>query len=183
MSLAAQSKFERLQQIHAGTHLVIVDDMKLLKGIDGQPIERDGNNFITVRFTNDKNKSIDHHFPIGTERQRHFDLFITHIGLDNSKKIDKKQTIGKRLWIAVKEVLFLDNDQTLKDRDGKDVKEFYVFKTFNYNEGKRPMLAGDPERADINPQHDFIDYKLVNPEPINEEKIQENPMSDEKAAF
>lgn len=184
MSLAAQSKYERLQELHAGIHLVIVNNITLLKNPDGTPVEKDGNNFITVRFTDGNNNSIDNNYPIGTEKQRYFDLFIMHIGLDNTKQVNKKEALNKRLWIAVKEVYFLDNSEVVKDENKKEVKEYFVFKTFKYeNEKLRPIVKGDPINFGGIPQDDFVDYKLVSDTFTKEEKIKENPMSDSKPSF
>ncbi len=175
MSLSVKSQFERAQELQTGIHLVIVSDMNLLKDSYGKPIERNGSNFITVRFTDGENKSIDNHFPIGTEKQRYFDLMINHLGLDNTKQVKKKEVIGKRLWIAIKEVHFLVDGVTLKDKDKKDVKEYFVFKTFKYDgEKARPIVKGDPINFDGIAQDEFVDYKIVQDSFNKEENIAPN---------
>lgn len=162
MSLSVNSKHERKQELLAGIHLVIVSDVKLLKKSDGTPVESDGNNFITVKFTNGDNKSIEQNYPVGTEKQRAFDLLILNLGLDNTKQINKKEAIGKRIWIAVKEVYLLNNEITLKDENGIDIKEFYVFKTVKYDgDNSYPIINGDPKKYNGIAQEEFVDYRLV----------------------
>lgn len=184
MSLAVKYKLKRLQELSAGIHLVIISDMKLLKDSKGAPVEKEGNNFICVKFTNSENKSNEQYYPVGTEKQRHFDLLITHIGLDNTKQVNKKETIGKRLWIAVKEVYFLDGDVTIKDHDGRELKDFYVFKTFKYDgENSYPIIKGDPKNFNGAAQDEFLDYKLVSDDFVIEKNHSENPMSNDKPSF
>lgn len=152
---------------------------KLLKKPDGNPVSQDGCNFITVTFTDGENKSIDQNYPIGTEKQRYFDLLIMHIGLDNTKQVHKKEVVGKRVWVAIKEV-FLSDSVIMKNPDGSDKKEYYVFKTFKYDgEKSYPIVKGDPKNFDGVPQDEFVDYVNTWESP----KEDENPMSTEKPAF
>jgi len=107
MSLSRSN--QPLKELFTGMHLVIIADVKPL------------DNSILVRFSDGHNKSFDKFYSMDSE-------FIKMCGdagtITETSVFDDKASIGKRLWIAIKEVW----------SDAETVN-FYIFDTFRYVAG------------------------------------------------
>ena len=181
-----QIKRQRLQEVGAGIHLVIVSDLTLLKNPDKTPVDHNGTNYIAIKFTDDKGKIHEQHYPINSEKQKFFNRLMTDIGIDNSKPVSKKEAINRRLYIAIKEVMFLDDDALMVGNDGLPLKEMFVFRTFPFIEGSnKPAIIGDPAKNNGIATEGFVDYRrLESFEQESKEQVEQtSPMSEQTPNF
>jgi hypothetical protein len=156
MSLVLQ-KAKLIQSIPTGIHLVIINDIQLLKTELNTPVySKNGELCLVVEFLKGDLKRFQQMYWIGKDRQFMFDKLCATAGIDNTRgPLSKKVAIGKRVWICVREEYSLVNDVVVPES-----KEYRVFRTYPVMDvDSKPAVAGDPERNGGQPSGDFIFYK------------------------
>ena len=144
------------QEIPCGTHLAIVNDVKLYKDATGNHlISSQGESGIVVEYALSDGRKHDQVYWYGSRRQYDFDKLCKSTDVDNiSGKVSKKIIIGKRVWISVREEYTLLNGAVVKDS-----LKLSVFNTNKvYDPTKKPILQGDPERDNGRASGDFLAY-------------------------
>jgi len=165
MSLEAE-KSKRISEITAGVHLVTILSMKRLLDSNKNQVIKDGEMAIIITFATGDNRRHEQVYYLGKGnegRERYFTSMCLDAGVDMSKTpLEKKDVIGKRLWIAIKEVFTLINggEDVLKDITGAEVIEYFVFQTAPVFDPERaPTWKGDPAKNDGNAMDLFVGYK------------------------
>ncbi len=165
MKLNTESKNLR-QELKAGIHLVTFMDIKKQLDSSKNVIVNDGEIAITVTFATGTNPNAyyEQTYWIGKGndgKEKYFTKMCVDAGIDMSKTpLDKKDAIGKRLWIAIREVYTLVNDDVKKDILGNDIIEYFIFNTSPLlDPEKPPMIKGDPNKNGGQAMDDFISYK------------------------
>lgn len=156
MSLNAERKFFK-HEMPAGVHLAVISDIKTYLDANKNTIVKEGEIAVIVSFTNGQNQHHEQMYWIGKGmegKERHFTKMCQDALVDLTvTPLPKKKIVGKRLWIAIKEVFTLVGDGTeiKKDITGKEVIEYFIFNT---------AVVDDPDKAPKWPDQDFISYKL-----------------------
>ncbi len=163
MGLEAEKKNLKSGMI-AGIHLAIIYGIKRYLDQQKNPIINDGEMGIVITFANGKNEHHEQIYWIGKGndgKEKYFTKMCIDAGIDMSKTpLDKKDAIGKRLWIAIREVYTLVNDEVKKDITGTDIIEHFIFNTFPcFDPEKIPFIKGDPNKNMGQATDDFISYK------------------------
>jgi hypothetical protein len=174
-----ETKKKRISMIKTGVHLVMISDLFYLKGADGKPIANTtGQLTMAVQFKNDKNEVHEQHYLLdGDWRQEQFNKMLNAAQLNTNEQLKKKDAVGKRLWIAIKEIHFVNDDVVVME-DDKPKIDYYIFRTCPFIEnGRKPAIVGDPADADGYASGAFLDYKNVSQS--GEVRIQESSVEPE----
>ncbi len=156
-------RFKRKAEMGSGTHLVIINDLFYLKNAAGNKLQPHGFDVMVVQFKNNKGLAHEQHYNIDNAiGSANFKKLFAIAGVVSSvegTKPTKKDAIGKRLWISIKEVHHINDDKVIME-DDKPVIEYYTFKLHPFIEGvKKPVMLGDPTDNDGRPSGVFIEYK------------------------
>lgn len=172
MSLEATNK-KRIAEIPAGVHLVTILSMSRLLDSQKNQVIKDGEMAIIITFATGDNKRHEQVYWLGRGnegKERYFTSMCLDAGVDMSKTpLSKKDVIGSRLWIAVREVFTLINggEDVLKDITGKEIVEYVVFQTAPVFDPERaPTWKGDSAKNDGNAMDLFVGYKDEDGSPI-----------------
>jgi hypothetical protein len=157
MSLVLKRE-ELIQELGTGIHLVIINDINVLKTEDGIiKKSSEGETGLVVEFISNERKRFIQTYWVGGKRQFAFDKLCSTAGIDNRKSsLPKIAAIGKRLFIAIREEHDLVNDEIIPDS-----KVYRIFRTYPYSDNK-PAVMGDPDRNNGIPGNDFVFYKPKN---------------------
>ncbi len=154
----------KVSEIKTGGHLVIISDMFYLRDASKALQQIDGHPAIVVRFKDGKNQIHEQTYIIdGGVKQKYFQnmLNAAQVSMKGGAP-QKNEVIGKRLWIFICEVHYVNDDKVVLDHDDKPVTDYYVFKVYPYMEGvKKPHVTGDPDHNNGIPSGDFVSYKNV----------------------
>lgn len=169
------TKRKIVSEMATGIHLVTISDLFYLNGPDKKPMKL-GNFFaIVVRFKNGKNESHEQTYLLdGGIRQKYL---LTMLRAAKAIKAGEKPTrndaVGKRLYIAIQECNYVNDDTVILGHDGNPLIEYYVFKVFPFmEEGRKPSMIGDPEKNGGFASDDFVTYKNVS-DGISKEELPE----------
>ncbi len=170
-------KAKRISQITTGTHLVMIADILYLRNAAKELIlNHDQHPTLIVMFKNDKSQIHEQHYILdGDKKQEQFQKMITiaQVPMIDGKP-NKKDAIGKRLWIAVREVHHIMDGQPIID-DGVPVIEYFIFRVSPYIDGgKKPLISGDPNDNNGIASGVFIDYKNFESTSTIGAKVHEN---------
>ncbi|MCC7514511.1 MAG: hypothetical protein IT212_07445 [Bacteroidia bacterium] len=149
----------------AGIHLAMINDMYYLTNASKEPIKPEGHPVMVVVFKKDGNLAHEQHYTIdGAWRQELLKKMLSAakvVPSEGKSKPTKKDAIGKRLWLFIKEVRHINDDKPVME-DGSQVVDHFIFQVSPFNEGgKKPELTGDPAMNSGIPSGLFIDYKNV----------------------
>src|SRR3990167_2743763 len=150
MSLQPIERIRNVSEIKTGTHLICISDMNLLKYPDGKIQKVSGFPAIIVTYKDGKNKRHDQCYVMDNDfRQKSFERMMQAAQVPMASGTPKKvDAIGKRLWAAIREVHYVEDDVIVQE-DGKDKIEYFIFKVYPFMEGgKKPKILGDPEDND-----------------------------------
>lgn len=153
----------KVSEMRTGGHLAVISDMFLLRNANREPIRSpEGHPSIVIQFKNGKNQLHEKSYMMdGDKFQKYFENVLAAAQVPNYKNgPDKKDIIGKRLWIFISECHYVDDDQIIMDIDGNPKIDYFIFKVFPFIEGgKKPSVKGDPEDNNGIPTGDFVTYK------------------------
>lgn len=174
MSLAPQEiKTKRFQSMKTGLHIATIHDILYLRNAAKQPVTTSEGFFtLIVMFKNENNEIHEKHYLLdGSVRQKSFETLLAVAQVESSEggNPKKKDAIGKKLWIAIKEVHYMDNGISVTEYDQPKI-DYFIFKVSSYIEdGKRPNVTGDPFNNGGIASGLFIDFK--NTSIISEDKL------------
>ena len=163
MSLETKAKTQ-LKQLLTGIHLVTITDVWLAKDNQGKPIKTaEGETGVTVRFTNGKNFSFDNTFWLKGSREWMFKKMCSQAGINPSAPQFKAESVGKRLWIYIKEVHDIDGDLYIQDDiTGMPVINYYIFDySMCDNPKNKPLRKGDPDTNNGEASDDFLGHRQI----------------------
>src|SRR5688572_18224431 len=119
----------KISELKTGTHLATISDMYYLKDAAGKMDQVDGCPVIVVDFRDGQNFShIQHYIIDGSNRQKYFQnmLNASQVSLkDGNPK--KDELIGKRLWISICEMHFVNDDEVVLDAEGNEKIDYFIF--------------------------------------------------------
>jgi len=165
MSLKPIESKRKVAEIHTGTHLVCISDMKLLRDNANMPMLISGFNAIVVQFKDGQNKLHENLYVIDNDfRQKYFVNMLRAAQVPSLAGMPKKaDAIGKRLWISIQECHTVDDDVVVLNPITKEPEiDYYIFKVYPFIEGSRkPAIKGDPEENNGIPEDPFITYKNI----------------------
>lgn len=164
MSLEAERKTPLKSEMKTGQHLAIISGIKMYIDSNKEPIIRNEEMGIVITFTNGKNEHHEQIYWIGKGNdgnEKYFTKMCIDAGIDMSvTPIAKKDAIGKRLFIAIREVYTLVNGEVKTDITGADIIEYFIFHTSVCDDpDKMPFIAGDPNKNMGQAMGEFIAYK------------------------
>jgi hypothetical protein len=163
-------------EIGTGIQLVTITDMFYLRDAARNIIKIDGFVSIIVKF---KNKAGDVHDQMyvwdGDWRQKVFQSMLASTGIEITpgKSPDVKEIIGKKLYIAIQEVHYVDDDKVVIE-DGDPKIEHHIFRTFKADSLKPPTIKGNP-LVEIRASGEFVTYKNVSKPYVHEAPIKDKP--------
>ena len=134
MSLEAINKRAK-SEMCSGVHLAIIFDIKRHLDQQKNPIIINNEMGIVITFANGKNEHHEQIYWIGKGaegKEKYFTKMCIDAGIDMSiTPMPKQAAIGKRLWIAIREVYTLINggDTVKLDILGKEIIEHFVINT------------------------------------------------------
>lgn len=163
MSLSTEVKVVR-KDLKTGVHLVTIVGGQLVKGHDKQPIvTKDGEVGLTVRFANSKKEAFDKVFWLKGKREKEFNKMLNAAQVRLETKNFNVDAKGHRLWIYIREVYDIIDDEILVDEiTGEQVVNYYIFDySPAINPENRPAVMGDPETNGGIAGGKFIDYRQV----------------------
>ncbi len=164
MSLNCERKIPLLTQMSAGIHLSIIKGMKSKLDAQKNRIIVNGEMAVIVTFLNGKNEQHQQLYWLGkgnAGKEKYFTKMCIDAGIDMSvTPMDIKKALNKRLWLAIREVYTLENDEVKKDITGKDYVEYFIFNTFPcFEPDKVPVVKGNPMINGGQAMDGFISYK------------------------
>lgn len=176
-----ESKRKR-SEMKTGGHLAIISDFTFLRDAKKDIILKDGFPTVIVTFQDGKGRTHDQAYLIdGGDRQRYFNNMLKAAGIDITEGTPKKKDcIGQRLWIFIKEVHYVNDDTVVMHGDEPYI-DYHIFRVYPHIEGgKKPKVGGDPENHDGIPGGDFVEYKNVSDSFTREEKPVEKSLKKEE---
>ena len=155
---------KRNKDLVAGLYLATIVDMYLLKDAEKNPIKIGGHLAVIVRFQiADKRIHDQLYVWDGGIKQNYFQNLLRAAQVDLSKGTPKKvDLMGKKLWIAIQEIHFINDDEPILNIDKTPKIDFHIFKVIIYIEGAKslpPVIKGDPAKNNGIPSDMFITYK------------------------
>lgn len=163
---------KKVAEMKSGGHLVIISAMALLRdSMKELVLTKEGYNTIVVTFSDGQNKKHEQAYVCDKgQRQKYFDNMLQAAQISTADRTPtKKECIGKRLWIFIKEVHYVNDDAIVMLGDEPRI-EHYVFRVYPYVEnGKKPTISGDPDNNGGIASGDFIEYKNISEEVTNPE--------------
>lgn len=178
-------KARRTITMATGIHLVSIHDILVLRNAAKQPVlTPEGYSTLIVIFKNEKSEIYEHHYLMDKAlKQKSFESMIAAAGvIAENGNPKKKDAVGKQLWIALKEVHYMDNGVPIMYDDQPKIERF-IFKMAPYIEGdKRPKVAGDPlAEGATEVSGGFIEFKNISIETtISAENKLENSINNLK---
>lgn len=130
---------------------------------------------IIVHFRDGENKLHEQNYLIdGDFRQKYFMNMLRAAQVPMVNGTPKKSdAVGKRLWGAVQECHFIEDDVAIIGPDGKAKIEYYLFKVYPFIEGgKKPSIKGDPAMNNGIAEEPFITYRNLSKEAPADQIIQ-----------
>lgn len=174
MSLAPIERKLKFSSIKTGTHLVEIADMLYLRNAAGEAIKNaQGHPTIVVVFRKSKEELMEKHYVVdGGQSQKRFNnmLRVAQVKMDAGIP-KKKDIIGKKLYVCVQEVHYVNDDQVVLEDDGSGQAriEYHIFRIYpDVYLGKAPRVKGDPAmNPDGIPGDEFVTYVNIseNPKP------------------
>lgn len=159
-----EMKAKRISTMKTGIHLAIIADILILRNAAKEIILNEGHKTFIVLFKTDKGQIHEAHYLMDKDwRQKDFDKMLTAAQATPKEgaTLKKEDAVNKRLWLAIKEVHYIEDDKPVLE-DGEPKIEYFIFKVSPcINGGKRPLLDGDPDANNGVPSGHFIDYKNV----------------------
>lgn len=155
---------KRIATMGTGTHLAMIADMFYLRdGNKDQVKTQAGHPILAVLFKNDKTNVHEQHYiidnGIGSEAFNNM-LAVAQVVPSEGDRPKKKDAMGKRLWISIREIHHINDDKKILDFEGNPIIEHYIFRVSPFiNGGKRPLIVGDPLDNNGIPAGVFLDYK------------------------
>lgn len=164
-----EMKSKRLSTIGCGTHLCMILDMYYLTNAAKEYILIEGKHKVmVVLFASDwkkgqEKKIHEHHYVIdGGWRQDKFKQLISAAQVVSSVEGQgptKKDAIGKRLWLSLKETHTIDDGKPVLNENNEPTIEVSIFKMTPYIDNvAKPKIAGDPADNNGIPSGEFIDW-------------------------
>ncbi len=189
MSLSTQPK-PLTKELKTGIHLILLVNAWETIDVSGNRIHTHENESpLTIQFMDGKGKIYENDYLIQKEDMPERQLshistkafkklcLVMDIDLENPKfktecGLTKSSVKPKRRgYIFIREVHDIDGDVTLKDVNGNEIVNYWIFDYAPFVEGKdKPVRIGDPETSGGIASGDFIDYRQINP---IEKKVQE----------
>lgn len=171
MSLAPKEikSNKRIVTMGSGTHCAMIAKIFYLQNAAKEDILADGKHKImVVQFKDGSSRIHEQHYAIdGAWRQDNLKkMFSTAqvVGKDGGRPTSK-DAIGKRLWISIREIHFMDDGTVVNDIEGNPKIDYQIFKIAPFIDGgKKPAIVGDPADNDGTPLEPFIAYKNVHME-------------------
>lgn len=179
MSLNVEKK-NRLKELSAGIHLVTILDAIIVKDADGQPIVSNGEMGVVVRFSDVNNHCYDKEYWLGGSREKYFNQMCAVAGIDRSNPKFKASSKGKRLWIFIREVHIINNDQpVIDDLTGKPEIRYEMFDVAPFGDSnKMPKVPGNPMDNNGIASDDFLTYINIHGEPSEAPKVEKQTEED-----
>lgn len=164
MGLEVERKKPLLANMCSGIHLAIIEKMKSQLDANKNRIIINGEMAVIVTFANGKGERHEQIYWLGKGaegKEKYFTKMCIDAGIDMSvTPMDIKKALGSRLWLAIREVYTLENDEVKKDILGKECIEHFIFNTFPiYDVEKPPVLKGNPMLNGGQAMDDFISYR------------------------
>lgn len=165
MSLSPINSKRNITEIKTGGHILMINDMFILRNANKEPIKIEGHTGIVVQFKNGENKTHEQLYIIdGGVKQKYFDnmLRCAQVTREGTTAPKKSDAIGKRLWGFIQEVHYVKDEEVQFNTDGSDMIDYYIFKVYPYIEGvSKPIVKGDPEHGNGIPSDNFVIYKNI----------------------
>lgn len=159
---------KRVTELRTGVHLVSIDEIKHVKDMEGKwKTLPSGEKLIVVIFKDKENHKYEQTYYLKGDREYHWKkmCMIAKVNLDRVKETGKlkPEALGKRLWLAIKEVHDIDGTEALiDDLTDMPVINYYVFNVIDAsNPENRPSILGDPHKNKGVPSDEFIDYRQI----------------------
>lgn len=164
MGLNVERSKPLLANMCAGIHLAIIEKMKSQLDANKNRIIINGEMAVIVTFANGKGERHEQIYWLGKGaegKEKYFTKMCIDAGIDMSvTPMDIKKALGSRLWLAIREVYTLENDEVKKDILGNECIEHFIFNTFPiYDVEKPPVLKGNPMLNGGQAMDDFISYR------------------------
>ncbi len=170
MSLKTIISRHRKSELKTGGHLVSIFDMFYLRNAQKELLKIDGFSAIVIKFKGETGYHDQLYVMDKSYRQKRFVDVLNHakVLIEPGKPPDKKECVGKKLWIFIQEVHYVNNEVVVME-DGEPVIEYQIFKTEPIREGIIPKLKGDPLLNNGRAFDQFVTYKNKSSVFINEE--------------
>lgn len=172
MSLTPIENKRKKSEIVAGTYPVTIYDMFVHKNAEKQPIQVNGCMAIIVQFINDKKQVHDQMYIMDKGfKQKYFIDMLKAAGVSFAGgQPSRNDCVGKKLYISIQEVHYVNDDEVLFDAEGKPLIDYHIFRTNPIVEGmKAPNIKGDPAVNGVACDM-FVTYKNVSDGFTKEEK-------------
>ena len=186
-----QSK-RRVSEMKTGTHLATIADLVYLRDAAKNLQLIDGFNVVVVTYQNDDKSCHEQHYILdGDKKEKYLYNMMKSAGVDSpeTKEINRNDLLGRKLWISICEVHYVNDDVPIKDFEGNDRIEYYIFKYYPSGKHlKKPHIPGDPSTQNGIPSGEFITYRNVTDDftmeekpvmPVISKKIQPSPDFDD----
>ncbi len=160
----------RKTELKTGTHLVTINDLFYLRNAQKEIMKIDGFPAIIIQYKSKEGLFEQLYVIDKGKRQHYFEKALNdaNVPKEEGKQRSKEQCVGKKLYIAIQEVHYVNNENPILENEEPKI-EYQIFKTIPFSEGVIPKLAGDPLLSNSRPQDQFITYKNINSEFINQE--------------
>lgn len=157
----------KVSEIKAGTHLVVISDMFFLRDVKKElVVNKQGHTTIVVAFKDGKNNKHEQSYLIDNGlRQKYLNNMMDAAQISYAEKAPtRKECIGKRLWISIKEIHYINDDVMVIENDEPKIDHF-IFRVYPYIEGgRKPSISGDPENNNGIAAGEFMEYKNISEE-------------------
>lgn len=147
----------KIQQLKTGVHLVAITDATLGDTFD------DGITQLRIRFSDGTNNHYEQDYFIGAQvLHGYFVKMCAAAKINMEAPGFKKEAIGKRCWICIKEVYLISNDELVKGEDSKPQIDYLLFDVLPWLDSlAKPKLKGDPADNEGVASGVFLDYKPI----------------------
>ncbi len=161
----------RKSELKAGVHLVTIADLSYARDAQKEIMKFDGFHAIIIKYKGATGIHEQFYIIDKKSRQYYFDKALkdANVPMEAGKAPDKKDIIGKKLYIAIQEVHHVNDDKVI-EVDGSPMIEYQIFRTMPVAEGIIYKLTGDPLLNNGRPSDEFLIYINKNDGFINTEK-------------
>lgn len=153
----------KIKELFTGIHLVMIDDISIVKGEDNMPIRQENGSIrLRMKFITGESKCFESDY--WTKETDFLKMLVSFkvVALSDKFKDFKASALHKRGWICIKEVHLIDKENPVLDDQGQPKIDYYIFDTRPVSDSlKKPTIKGDPEKNDGIASEAFLDYKSI----------------------
>lgn len=170
-----ESKY-RKTELKTGVHLVSISDLFYLRNAQKEIIKINDFPAIIIQYKSKEGLHEQLYVIDKSHQQYFFDKVLADakVPKEDKKPFKKEDCIGKKLYIAIQEVHYVNNENVILENEKPKI-DYQIFETIPCSEGIMPKILGDPIFNNGRPTDKFITYKNISTPFLEVEKEEEPP--------